>query len=46
MSEEWSRGLLTRRIFRGWQRVTATARREGWEKERRAKTHHYRLVAV
>ena len=46
MSEVWARELLARVVFRGWVRVTADARREGWERERRAKLHHNRCVSV
>ena len=44
MSEVWAREVLARVVFRGWVRVTADARREGWERERRAKLLHNRCV--
>ena len=46
MSEVWARELLARVVFRGWVRVTADARREGWERERRAKLLHNRCVCA
>ena len=46
MSEVWARELLARVVFRGWVRVTADARREGWERERRAKLFHNRCVCA
>ena len=42
--EGWARELVCRCMFRAWQRATATSRREGWERERRAKMHHTRSV--
>ena len=42
--EGWARELLSRAVFRAWLRATTTARREGWERERRAKMHHIRSV--
>ena len=43
--EGWARELLCRAVFRAWVRDTATARREGWERERRAKMHYVRSVS-
>ena len=40
--EDWARVLLSRAVFRAWQRATCTSRREGWEREMRAKIHHTR----
>ena len=44
--EGWARELVCRCVFRAWQRATATSRREGWERERRAKMHHIRSVSL
>ena len=43
VSQEMSRELLRRAVFRGWVRVTATARRLDWERERKAKILHHRF---
>ena len=40
--EGWARELLARAVLRAWVRGTAEARREGWEREKRAKMHHTR----
>ena len=44
--EGWARELVCRCVFRAWQRATATSRREGWERERRAKMHHIRSASL
>ena len=43
--EGWSRELLSRAVLRAWVRAAATARREGWEREREAKMHHVRSAS-
>ena len=40
--EDWAKVLLSRVVFRAWQRATSTSRREGWERQMRAKMHHTR----
>ena len=40
--EGWAQELRRRAVLRAWQRAVAMARREGWEREKRAEMHHTR----